>query len=25
LLGTGGLMIAYREATKDALKNATIE
>ena len=25
LLGTGGLMVAYREATKDALNNATIE
>jgi putative IMPACT (imprinted ancient) family translation regulator len=25
LLGTGGLMVAYREATKDALKNAIIE
>jgi putative IMPACT (imprinted ancient) family translation regulator len=25
LLGTGGLMVAYREATKDALKNANIE
>jgi len=25
LLGTGGLMVAYREATKDALSNATIE
>jgi putative IMPACT (imprinted ancient) family translation regulator len=25
LLGTGGLMVAYREATKDALKNAAME
>ena len=24
LLGTGGLMVAYREATKEALKNAEI-
>ena len=25
LLGTGGLMVAYREATKDALNNAKVE
>ena len=25
LLGTGGLMVAYREATKEALKNAEIK